>query len=126
MKILDTEIEFDFFNVEQMEKFEKHSEITAKKINEIKPTSMKQSVFIKKVCSIVNECFTQIFGKEVSEKIFGGKEDFRLCIRAFKDLVKARIEQENAMGEEIDELQKEMSSVSIKYSPNRAARRSKK
>lgn len=126
MKILDTEIEFNFYNVEQMEKFEKYSEIASKELSNIDTNKMKQSEFLKRVCEIVENCFNNIFGEDTSSKIFKNKKDFHLCIKAFKDLVKARIEQENAMGKEIDELQKEMESISTEYSPNRATRRAKK
>jgi hypothetical protein len=126
MKILDTEIEFDFYDAEQMEKFEKHIDIASQELNNISVNKIKQSEFIKKVCSIVEKCFNNIFGEEISLKIFKGKKNFHLCIKAFKDLVKARLEQENIVEKEIDELQREMTEASTKYSPNRATRRAKK
>lgn len=125
MKILNVEVEFDFYNAEQAEKFEKYSEIATQELKSINSNKMKQSVFIKTVCEIVERCFDNIFGEEMSVKIFNNKKDFHLCIRAFKDLIKARLEQENIVAKEIEDLQKEMVEATEKYS-NRAIRRAKK
>lgn len=125
MKILDTEIEFDFYNAEQAEKFEKYADIATQELNDINTNKMKQSIFIKTVCEIVENCFNNIFGEDISIKIFNNKKDFHLCIRAFKDLVKSRLEQENIVAREIEDLQKEMTQATEKYS-NRATRRAKK
>lgn len=125
MKILNVEVEFDFYNAEQAEKFEKYSEIATQELKSINSNKMKQSVFIKTVCEIVEGCFDNIFGEEMSVKIFNNKKDFHLCIRAFKDLIKARLEQENIVAKEIEDLQKEMVEATEKYS-NRAIRRAKK
>lgn len=125
MKILDTEIEFDFYNAEQAEKFEKYADIATQELNNINANKMKQSIFIKTVCEIVEKCFSNIFGEDISTKIFNNKKDFHLCIRAFKDLVKSRLKQENIVAKEIEDLQKEMTQATDKYS-NRATRRAKK
>ena len=125
MKILNTEIEFDFYDAEQAEKFEKYADIATQELNNINANKMKQSVFIKTVCEIVEKCFNNIFGEDISVKIFNNKKDFHLCIKAFKDLVKARLEQENMVAKEVEDLQKEMSEATKKYS-NRATRRAKK
>lgn len=125
MKILNVEVEFNFYNAEQAEKFEKYSEIATQELKSINSNKMKQSVFIKTVCEIVERCFDNIFGEEMSIKIFNNKKDFHLCIRAFKDLIKARLEQENIVAKEIENLQKEMVEATEKYS-NRAIRRAKK
>lgn len=125
MKILDTEIEFDFYNAEQAEKFEKYADIATQELNNINANKMKQSIFIKTVCEIVEKCFSNIFGEDISTKIFNNKKDFHLCIRAFKDLVKSRLEQENIVAGEIEDLQKEMAQATEKYS-NRATRKAKK
>lgn len=125
MKILDTEIEFDFYDAEQAEKFEKYADMATQELNNINTNKMKQSTFIKTVCEIIERCFNNIFGEDISVKIFNNKKDFHLCIKAFKDLVKARIEQENIVAKELEDLQKEMTEATDKYS-NRATRRAKK
>ena len=126
MKILDKEIEFDFFDAEQMERYEKESEIAQKELNSIDINKMKQSEFINKTCETIEKCFGNVFGEETSKKIFEGKKNFRLCVKAFKDLVKAKKEQVNEIDNEIKDFQKELFEINAEYKPNRATRRAKK
>lgn len=126
MKILDKEIEFDFFDAEQMEKYEKESEIAQRELNSIDINKMKMSEIINKTCSIIENCFDNVFGEGVSNKIFEGKKSFRLCVKAFKDLVKAKKEQTNTIDDDIKDLQKELQEIDLEYKPNRATRRAKK
>lgn len=126
MKILDKEIEFDFFDAEQMEKYEKESEIAQKELKSIDINKMKQSEFINKTCETIEKCFNNVFGEGTSKKIFEGKKNFRLCVKAFKDLVKSKKEQVNEIDAEIKNFQKELQEIDAEYKPNRAARRAKK
>ena len=126
MKILDKKIEFDFFDAEQMERYEKESEIAQKELNSIDINKMKQSEFINKTCETIEKCFDNVFGEGTSKKIFEGKKNFRLCVKAFKDLVKAKKEQVNEIDDEIKDFQKELQEINTEYKPNRATRRAKK
>ena len=126
MKILDKEIDFDFFDAEQMERYEKESEIAQKELNSIDINKMKMSEIINKTCSIIENCFDNVFGEGVSNKIFEGKKNFRLCVKAFKDLVKAKKEQTNTIDDDIKDFQKELQEIDLEYKPNRATRRAKK
>lgn len=128
MKILDKEVEFDFFDAEQMEIYEKESEKAQKNITDMimNVKTMKQSELINKTCNIIEQCFNNVFGEGSAEKIFEGKRNFRLCIKAFKDLLKARKEQENEIDTEIAEFEKELKEIDEEYKPNRATRRAKK
>ena len=126
MKILDKEIEFDFFDAEQMERYEKESEIAQKELNSIDINKMKQSELINKTCKTKEKCFDNVFGEGTSKKIFEDKRNFRLCVKAFKDLAKAKKEQVNEIGDEIKDFQKELQEINAEYKPNRATRRAKK
>lgn len=126
MKILDKEIEFSFFDANQMEKYEKESEIAQKELNSIDINKMKQSEIINKTCEIVENCFDNVFGEGTSKEIFEGKKDFKLCIKAFKDLVKAKKEEVSEIDSEIKDFQKELQEINTEYKPNRATRRTKK
>ena len=119
MKILETEIEFDFYDAEQMQKFDIGSNEIIEGINAIKLEKMKQSEFITKFCSIIEEGFDKIFGDGTSGKIFKQKRNFKLCVQAFRDLVKARQEQEKEVDNEIKALQKELQTISYDYSVER-------
>lgn len=122
MKILETDIDFNFYDAEQMEKFEKNAEIAREELNNLEIGNKKQSEFIKEVCFIIEKCFNSIFGDNVSKDIFKGKKDFKLCVRAFKDLWDERKKQEELITNEILGFQEEMQKVSTKYSPDRAKR----
>lgn len=61
MKILETEIDFDFYDAEQMKKFDIGSNEIIAEINAINPEKMKQSEFITKFCSIIEKGFDKIF-----------------------------------------------------------------
>lgn len=126
MKILDKEIDFDFFDAEQMEKYEKEAEIAQKELNSLDINKMKQSEFINKTCETIEKCFDNVFGEGTSKKIFEDKRNFRLCVKAFKDLVKAKKEQVNEVDAEIKDFQKELKEINAEYKPNRATRRAKK
>lgn len=119
MKVLETEIEFDFYDAEQMEKLETNIDKITKGINKINPEKMKQSQFINKFCSIIEEGFDNIFGEESSKIIFKEKRNFKLCVQAFRDLVKARQEQEKEVDNEIKALQNEIQTISYDYSTER-------
>lgn len=126
MKILDKEIEFDFFDAEQMERYEKESEIAQKELNSIDVNKMKMSELINKTCTTIEKCFDNVFGEGTSKKIFEDKRNFRLCVKAFKDLEKAKKEQVNEIDDEIKDFQKELQEIDAEYKPNRATRRAKK
>lgn len=126
MKILDKEIQFDFFDAKQMEKYEKESEIAQKELNSIDINKMKQSEFINKVCEVIEKCFDNVFGEGTSKNLFENRRNFRLCVKAFKDLVKAKREQVNEIDNEIKDFQKELQEIDTEYKPNRATRRAKK
>lgn len=128
MKILNKEIDFDFFDAKQMEIYEKESEIASKKLTEVIANikNLKQSEMINKTFDVVENCFNNIFGENVSKEIFEEKRNLKLCFQAFKDLVAARKEQEDEVSREAEELNKELKSIEVEYKPNRATRRGKK
>ena len=126
MKILDKEIDFDFFDAQQMEKYEKEADIAQDELSKIDLNKMKQSEFINKVCEIIEKCFENVFGEGTSEKLFEGKRNFRLCVKAFSDLVKARKEQVSEIDNEVKDFQKELQEMNGEYKTNRAMRRAKK
>lgn len=119
MKVLETEIDFDFYDAKQMENFETNIESMKEKINQINPEEMKQSEFINEFCSIIEEGFDKIFGADTSKKIFEGKRNFKLCVQVFRDLVKARQKQEKEVNDEIKILQNEIQAISYDYSMER-------
>ena len=56
-----------------------------------------------------------MFGEGADKKVFGNKVNLMTCMKSFEEVVL-----------KINEQKKEIERLSNKYSPNRAARRSKK
>ena len=119
MKIRNVELEFDFNDADDMERLENAIEKTQKNLNELKTDNKKTSEVIRETCKSVFNCFNEIFGENTDKKIFGNKTNLNVSMEAFKDLIEARVNQENEFAEEINNIEK-------KYSPNRATRRAKK
>ncbi len=119
IKILNTELEFNFSDADDMERFEKAHVKAEKLLNEYETDGKKASEAIREYCKIVFNCFDEIFGDGTAKKIFGEKTNLNSCIEAFKDLIKAKIDQEK-------EFENEITNIKNKYSPNRAVRRTKK
>jgi len=119
MKILDFETDFNFNDADDMERLENAIEVTEKKLNGLNIEGKRTSQIIREGCQTIFDCFNIIFGEGSDKKIFGEKTNFNLCIKAFKDLVEAKEQQEK-------EFEAEVQSIEKKYNPNRATRRAKK
>ena len=68
MKVLETEIDFDFYDAKQMKKLEANMDKIVKEINKIKVDKMKQSQFINKFCTIIENGFDNILERELLKK----------------------------------------------------------
>lgn len=119
MKILETEIDFNFNDADDMEKLENAIDITQDSLNNIQNEGKRTSEIIRETCNIIFNCFNTAFGEGTDKEVFGDKTSLDICMKAFHDLIDAKIDQEKA-------LEKEMKSLETQYSPNRATRRSKK
>ena len=126
MKILEKEIEFDFFDADEMERWDKYTEEMKNTINKLDVKNLKQYEFIRMFCTAVEKCFDGIFGEGTSKEMFKGKQNFKLCVKAYKDLVQARKEQDNELSNEMKDIQKELDEMNKDYSVNRATRRARK
>lgn len=111
MKILDTEVEFDFNDADDMERFEKELDIMSPKLKNMKVVGRKRSAVIREFCEAVLNCLDKTFGKGTSQKVFGGKTNLTLCIKAFEDLCVARDDYDK-------EFEKQMKTLESKYTPS--------
>ena len=102
MKILNTELEFDFNDADDMERLENAIEETQKALNDMITDNKKVSETIRETCENIFNCIDKIFGVGTHNKIFGNKVNLNMCIDAFKDLIDARIEQDNKLTEELN------------------------
>lgn len=112
MKIRDVEVEFDFLDADDMERFEKEAQRVKDESETKSKEEMSYSQVIKEECMIINKFFDNVFGKGISEKLFKGKMNLGEHIKAFEDIVKEKIEQ-----------QTELQNTLNRYQPNREQRR---
>lgn len=119
MKILNTEIEFNFYDADDMERLEKAIDETTEELNNIKTENRRISEIIRESCKVVFNCFNKSFGEGTDKKVFGSKMNYNTCIEAFQDLCNEREKQDNTFEEKIRKIEN-------KYSPNRAIRRAKR
>ena len=112
MKLKDIEVDFDFLDADDVERFEKE----AKRVKEACETKNKEeksySEVIREECNIIDTFFDNVFGEGISEKLFNGKKNLNEHIKAFEDIVNKKIEQ-----------QRDLQNTLNRYQPNRKQRR---
>lgn len=113
MNILGVELEYDFFDADQLEAYECESKKVADDIKE--PTqyegrSAADSLRIQ--CRIVDDFFDSLFGPGTAQKIFKGKANIRDHMEAF-----------GIMAQSAMDARTELDRIGDKYAPNRAERR---
>ena len=111
MNIRGVEIDFNFLDADDIERFEKEAYKVKDECNKQKKETISLSEAIRKECKIINNFFDNVFGQGISEKIFKGKNNLDEHIKAFEDIVRAKIEQQANLNE-FD-----------RYLPNREQRR---
>lgn len=112
MKIRNIEVDFDFLDADDMEKFEKEAEKVKEECKNKENKEMSYSELLRAECEIINNFFDNVFGNGISEKIFKGKNNLSDHIKAFEDIVNEKIAQQN-----------ELNSAFERYQPNRVERR---
>ena len=112
MKIRNIEVDFNFLDADDIERFENEAEKIRKECETIKKQNLSYSQAIREECRIINNFFDNVFGKGVSDKIFGNKNNLEEHIKAFEDVVKEKINQ-----------QKGFETTLERYQPNREQRR---
>ena len=112
MKIKGIEVEFNFLDADDIERFEKEAEKVRHECEEKGKQKMSLAECIREECKIINNFFDNVFGKGFSQKLFGNKNNLEEHIKIFEDVIKQKIEQ-----------QKDLQSTFERYQPNRQERR---
>ncbi len=115
MKILDTEIDFDLLDADNIEKFENAAKKVKEKCEKKNIETLSYSETIRKECEIINTFFDEVFGKGTAQKIFKGKMSLTEHINAFQDIVNEKIRK-----------QEEVRNTLNRYLPNRQQSRQQK
>lgn len=124
MLLNGVELEFDFYDADQMEIFEKAFEEARADMEEAFK-AQKQSQLIRGVCQATINMIDEIFGEGTANDVFQGETNFRKSMQVFNALVKEKIKQE----EEVDNIVNEMRGITEKYAVqpnNRQIRRANK
>lgn len=113
MNILGVELEYDFFDADQLEVYERENQRVAEDIKEPTQYEGKSTAdAIRIQCHIVDRFFDAVFGTGTAKEIFKGKANIRDHMEAFGIVAQGA---RDARGE--------LDAVEEKYAPNRAARR---
>lgn len=112
MKILDIEVNFDFLDANDVEKFENEAKKVKEKCEEKKTIEMSYSEAIRQECNVIEEFFDNVFEKGISIKMFKGKKNLGEHIKAFEDIINQKNEQQRKLQNTLD-----------RYQPNREQRR---
>lgn len=113
MNILGVELEYDFYDADLLEAYERENKKVAEDIKEPTQYDGKSAADgIRIQCRIVDNFFDALFGDGTAQKIFKGKANIRDHMEAFGIISKAAQDSRS----ELDEIEN-------KYAPNRAERR---
>ena len=85
IKILGEEFELDTMDLDVSETIEKEMKKVPEKLNKLS-NNVTRIEAIRETVIIVSECMDNILGKSASERIFKGKRNLKLAMKAFEEL----------------------------------------
>ena len=112
MKIREIEVDFDFLDADDVERFENAAKRVVEECANKEKKEMSYAEVIREECKIIDRFFDDVFGNGISEKLFNGKKNLSDHVKAFEDIVKMK-----------NEKQKDLQSTLDRYQPNREQRR---
>ena len=123
MLLNGVELEYDFYDADQMEVFENAVERAMADVDKALEAK-KQSQLIRGVCQVTIDMIDEIFGDGTADEVFQGETNFRKSMQVFNALVKEKIRQE----EEVSKVVEEMKDITGKNNVpnNRQIRRANK
>lgn len=107
MNLNGIEIDFNFLDADNVEKFENEARKVVEKSEKTQKEELTYSEAIRQECDVVEDFIDNVFGEGLSEKIFNGKKDLLDHIKIFQKIV-----------DEKNNKQAELQNLYNKYAPN--------
>ncbi|MBQ3415941.1 MAG: hypothetical protein IJH39_11550 [Clostridia bacterium] len=114
MNIKGIEIDFDFLDADNVEKFETEAKKVIEKTEKKEIVELSYAEALRKECEIVEDFIDNVFGKGISEQIFKGKHNLGEHIQVFQLIV-----------DEKNKKQEELEKIMSRYLPRKEERRRK-
>lgn len=96
MKINNVELEdLDLMDADIAEKFEKAVDDLQAKEKAEDFTGKGLAEIIRTQCTMVFDFFNDVWGTGTDKKVFGNKTNYRVCEKAFKDVIEYAMKQKN-------------------------------
>ena len=96
MKINNVELEdLDLMDADIAEKFEKATISLQEKENNQDFKNMRLSQIIRTQCTLIFDFFNDVWGEGTDKKVFGDKVNYKVCEKAFKDVVEYAAKQKD-------------------------------
>lgn len=94
MKVLNTEIEFDFSDVESYKRYENALEKYMEKVQETKQFEGKEGEGKEKLCKIIYDFFDDLLGEGKAIQILGEKLNFIRSIKAMYEVIEEKLKSD--------------------------------
>lgn len=110
--VLGVELEYDFFDADELEKYEAENLKVDEDFNNIDYKGMSNADGLRAQCKIINTFFDNMFGAGTADRLFHGKNNIKDHLEAFAIVTSTAVNSET-----------DLRSVTDRYNPNRAQRR---
>lgn len=91
MKIKNIEVDFDFLDADDVEKLENAYKKVIEETEKHREKELSMSESIRIECQIINEFLDNVFGNDVSQKLFNGKMSLKEHTEIFQDILNEKI-----------------------------------
>lgn len=99
--ILSMEFPFDVFDIDCAQRYENAMRALVKEMEEIQKQEQKLSFAesLRRQCASVCGCFDAILGEGASDKLFGGQDNLKTCLKAFGEFANQIEKQKEELGQ---------------------------
>ena len=115
MKIKNIEVDFDFLDANDVERFENATQKLVDETEKYKEKEISMSEEIRLECEIIEKFFDEVFEEGISQKLFNGKQNLKEHVDVFQDIMNEKIRYN-----------KDIEAMYQRYQPNRDTRRNGK